>query len=306
MTEKKDNPGYVRVADCRDRDCKIDSFLPIFPHDRITWNKGICHTQKTREKISQTVKEQYKHGRIIWNKGLTKDTDEHVRKYAQSLRGRPFSAETRHKMSESTKRSIKEGRKQQPKTKGMKIWSIHKHPQLGKHPSEDTRRRSSLSHIKRWKDPIYRAKVLRGVKGRVPWNKGLKTPQNILDKISEKSKALWKDPVYRHKVVEAVMKAIHKRPNRKEAILMGIIERNHLAFEYVGDGKVIIDGYCPDFINNNGGKQIIELYGDYWHRNQDPQKRMDHFKRYGFDALIIWEHELDDEEDVLKKIKSLS
>jgi len=273
---------------------------------RTAWNKGIPRTQKTKEKLSRIAKEQYKDGRVPWNKGLTKDIDECVRKYAQTLRGRSFSAETKRKMSESAKKGIAEGRRRTDTTKGMKIWAARKHPHLGKHPSEETKRRSSISHKNRWQDPIYRERVVRGLKGKVAWNKGVKPSPETLRTLSEKSKALWKDPSYRQRVVKAVMKAIHKRPNRKEAVLLSIIERNHLPFEYVGDGKVIIDGYCPDFINNNGGKQIIELYGDYWHKSDNPQKRIDHFKRYGFRTLVIWEHELINEENVLDKIKLLS
>ena len=45
-------------------------------------------------------------------------------------------------------------------------------------------------------------------------------------------------------------------------------------------------------MNVNGKKLLIELYGDYWHKGQDPQDRINLFKRYGWDTLVIWEHEL--------------
>jgi len=272
---------------------------------RIPWNKGLTKETDSRIKKMANSISKATLGRIPWNKGLTKETDDRVRKYAQSLEGRFFSADTKHKLSEAMKKAIVEGKRRTDTTKGMKIWSIHRHPQLGKPLSGETKRKSSLSHINRWKDPIYRQKVTQALKGKVGRNKGVKLSPETLRIMSEKTKLLWKTPAYRQRVVEAVMKALHKRPNRKETALLNIIKRNYLPFEYVGDGKVIIDGYCPDFINNNGKKQVIELYGDYWHKNDDPQKRINHFKRFGFDTLIIWEHELTSEQDVLDKIKLL-
>jgi len=44
-------------------------------------------------------------------------------------------------------------------------------------------------------------------------------------------------------------------------------------------------------MNINGQKKLIELYGDYWHKGQNPQKRINYFKKYGFKTLIIWEKE---------------
>jgi len=49
---------------------------------------------------------------------------------------------------------------------------------------------------------------------------------------------------------------------------------------------------------------LIELFGDYWHRDQDPQKRIDHFARYGYKCLVIWEKELDNPNQVIEKVKS--
>lgn len=56
-------------------------------------------------------------------------------------------------------------------------------------------------------------------------------------------------------------------------------------------------------MNINGKKQFIELYGDYWHKGQDPQERIDFFRQYGFNTLIIWESELGEPEKVLARLK---
>lgn len=111
------------------------------------------------------------------------------------------------------------------------------------------------------------------------------------EKISQAQKKNWQDPIF----VKKQMKARHVKQNKTEKKLEKIVT-NLLPNEYkfVGHGEVVIAGKCPDFININGQKKIIELYGDYWHKGQDPQDRIDIFAKYGYDTLIIWEHELED------------
>ncbi len=79
-----------------------------------------------------------------------------------------------------------------------------------------------------------------------------------------------------------------------------------MPYKYVGNGEVIIGFKNPDFINVNGEKKVIELYGDYWHRNDNPQDRIDHFKKYGFDCLVIWERELKNKDSLLIKLKEFN
>ena len=48
--------------------------------------------------------------------------------------------------------------------------------------------------------------------------------------------------------------------------------------------------------------KLIELYGDYWHRGQDPQDRIDLFKDAGYECLVIWEHELNESPDTVRSM----
>lgn len=109
-------------------------------------------------------------------------------------------------------------------------------------------------------------------------------------------------PVNREALLKS-FKTLHSKPTMPERKLLYLIEQNKLPFKFCGLGDVIIADKFPDFININGKKQLIEVYGDYWHRNDNPQDRIDLFKQYGFDTLIIWEHELKDEDTVLIKVK---
>ena len=102
--------------------------------------------------------------------------------------------------------------------------------------------------------------------------------------------------------------AAKKRPNRLEQKLIAAIEQNKLPFKYVGNLQFVLGGKCPDFLNINGKKQLIELFGNYWHTSkarETAQQRVDHFKQYGFDTLVIWQDELRNERNVVEKIRSL-
>lgn len=74
---------------------------------------------------------------------------------------------------------------------------------------------------------------------------------------------------------------------------------------YNGDGEHLKLGRRkPDWININSKKQLIELWGDYYHRGQNPEDRIAGFRSYGYSTLVIWEHELKDLETLREKVLS--
>ena len=70
-----------------------------------------------------------------------------------------------------------------------------------------------------------------------------------------------------------MMKLAFKRPTRPEKKMIDIIKRNNLEYEYVGNGKVWLNGVNPDFININGKKIVIEVWGDYIHGRPEEIKK---------------------------------
>ncbi len=122
------------------------------------------------------------------------------------------------------------------------------------------------------------------MKGRIAWNKG------------------------KHANPEHVRKVIasnHWRPTKPEKYLGEILERLYPnEYKYTGDGNVILGSKIPDFTNVNGKKQVIELYGDYWHRNDNIHVDINRYKEYGYSCLIIWEHELGNPELVGWKVRA--
>lgn len=213
-------------------------------------------------------------------------SEETKRKISQShmgernpMYGKVFTDEHRRKLSEAKKGKPPNNAELffaiPAKRKGRNDWM-----------SQETRRKISQTVTQLWQDPEYREAL------------------SDIHKIS--TKKMWQDPQFRETQVRAVLKGLNKKPNKPEQHLITLIEANHLPFKYVGDGEFILGSRCPDFLNTNGKKQLIELFGTYWHPIFDVAERTEHFRNYGFSLLTIWEDELADEAKVLKKIKSFT
>jgi len=283
-------------------------------------------SKEMRKKISERTKKAMKNpevikkivdaniGRTPWNKDLTKDTDERVKRITEKMIGengywfgKKMSKETREKMSESQKRIIASGKKKiwnkslknwMTKEHKMKLYLTHK----GKKRSKETKEKIGLAN----------SKALKG-----------KHCSPRTEFTSESVKQLWQDPIYRNKIITSskkmwndleyikkIQKSMHIKPNIPEKKLIKIFSKNNLPYKFVGDYSFIVNGLNPDFINCNGQKKIIEMFGTYWHNNpktkyhQTEKGRKKHYKLFGFETLIIWENELKDELKLLEKINN--
>jgi len=101
------------------------------------------------------------------------------------------------------------------------------------------------------------------------------------------------------------------RPTRPEQFLIDLIRKHDLPFRYVGDGRIGLDGKHPDFIECNGAKKVIEIFGNHWHSPLfNPSLRytqtffgtLEHYEKNGYACLILWDSELKEESEVVKKI----
>jgi G:T-mismatch repair DNA endonuclease (very short patch repair protein) len=107
------------------------------------------------------------------------------------------------------------------------------------------------------------------------------------------------------------------KPNKKENdlnVLLESLSPNEYALNVKGN-ILILGGKVPDFVNINGQKKIIELFGDYWHSDEFIQRtghghsetdRREYFKQFGWDTLVVWEHELKDKTVLREKILAFS
>jgi hypothetical protein len=108
-------------------------------------------------------------------------------------------------------------------------------------------------------------------------------------KMSRAQEAHWRDPEFVHN--QMVGRGI--RPNKPETIILNLLNQMYPNdWKYTGDFSFTINGKNPDFTNINGQKKLIELFGDYWHRGQNPEDRKKIFREFGYDTLVIWEREL--------------
>jgi very-short-patch-repair endonuclease len=156
---------------------------------------------------------------------------------------------------------------------------------LGKHHSEET---------------IEKIKKARSIQ--IPTWVGKKRSLKYKKLVSKQVTELWKNSEYRqhmseahkHYTQEQIKNIMTRRiPNKQEVYLNEILQLNFPGeWKYVGDGSFVIDGKNPDFININGKKAIIELFGEFWHEKEEEQTRTDLFSKYGYSTLIIWSAEL--------------
>jgi len=112
---------------------------------------------------------------------------------------------------------------------------------------------------------------------------------------------------YKSRMLKITMKSMRIKPNKPEKIILTLLNKLFpKQYKYVGDGKCIIGGFCPDFININGKKKIIEHNGDYWHNRSDirlkDKRKMEMYSSLGYQTLIVWEHELKTPQKVLDKL----
>jgi len=172
-----------------------------------------------------------------------------------------------------------------------------------RHPTEETKRKMSISHIKRLTKEIRKGMSCRQLK---VWQ----NPEHRR-KVSETMTRLWQDSNYAERQIRASFAGNNLKPTKPERRLRnGLNKMFPGEYKYVGDGQIFIGYKNPDFVNVNGQKKIIELFGDYWHgeertnrtKKQEETQRINHFKRYGFRTLIVWECELKDISKLRKKL----
>jgi len=269
-------------------------------------------------KMGHPVSSETKLKLSILNKGK-KCSPEHIAKNRIGHIGKKHTIETRMRMSERKKADWQnpewraknlagqqkflsalandpEWQKRRLKAVMDGLRQVHRHELLSE-PEEPKKasiqrvqlspeHRAKIGEIKRkaWQDPEWRAKV-------------------IQTQIAGRKKAMERDPEWRDKQIRAQRRGYSVFPNKAESALLELLESGYPnEWAYVGDGSLIIGSAVPDFANINGKKLLIELFGDHWHQGQNPQDRIDLFRRFGFRTLVIWERELKQPDEVRERI----
>lgn len=119
-------------------------------------------------------------------------------------------------------------------------------------------------------------------------------------RLKKQTSFLWTQESYQR--TQAL--ARHLKPNKPEKYLIELLNKNFPnEYKYVGDFQFWLGGKNPDFMNVNGQKKLIEFYGYYWHKDDNPKTRIKHFKKYGFDTLVIWDKELKNIDRLTNKLE---
>lgn len=172
------------------------------------------------------------------------------------------------------------------------------------------------------KSKITKQKISKKLKGRKERRKEIKDDMSYKKKIqwedpkstynskefrkkkSEEGKRNWKNPEY----IKKIQKGLHNCPNKSETVLINLFKDLNLDYKFVGDWSLNIDGKNPDFINYKS-KKLIEFFGSYYHdtivetsREVHEIERINHFKKNGYECLIIWEEELQDLNKLSEKL----
>lgn len=232
-------------------------------------------------------------------------TKEHKLKLSSSLKGNNVSDETKRKISTSNKVYNNKPEVKAKKSMSMKnLWKDDNY----RHKVTESRQASwdrldAVSRIKRIS--IIQAAVNRPESKKKHIESLIIASHNpdLIKKRKIQMKELWSNPEVKNRRIKNIRKSQFVRPNKPESSIMNII--NDLLpneYKYTGDGSMIIDGLCPDFTNCNGQKKVIELFGDYWHKGENPQVKIDRYAKFGFVCLVIWERELKDIESVKDKL----
>lgn len=73
-----------------------------------------------------------------------------------------------------------------------------------------------------------------------------------------------------------------------ELVCQGFTHNTDRAVRIIGS-----DGFCkiPDFVDVEG-RRLVEVWGDYWHRGEDPEVLIEWYRQVGWDCKVIWEREI--------------
>lgn len=224
-------------------------------------------------------------------------------------------------VSEEIRRKIsftKLGRHHSEETK-RKIALANKGLGLGKHLSKEHKRKLGIAHKGRHLSEEHKAKIGIANKGRglnrqlskehkrklslahKGQGLGRQLSQETKGKLSEIKIQQWQDLDFIKRFIETH----NLKPNKAEIYLQSVLNIYYPnIYKYVGDFQVNIGGRFPDFIDVNGKKEVIELFGNFWHDQEDVEETISHYKGYGFSCIIIWEDELKNIPALIEHIKT--
>jgi len=207
--------------------------------------------------------------------------------------------------SEETRQKIRDG-----------VGKAEKNHIFGKPFTEEHKQRIGEAHRNPTEET--RRKLREATKGENNGMYGKHPSEEARQKMSDIGKKHWQDPNY----VKKIIKGWNIKPNKAEKMMDEMLQKI-LPEEYMYNGDfscgITIGGKIPDFVNVNGRKIVIEVFGPWhdkqymkqyfnseisWGRTEIGTKAI--YSQFGFKCIIFWESDLkrkDAEQFVLSKLK---
>ena len=240
-------------------------------------NRGKKRTEEFKKRLSKYLRGK---NNPMWGKNHTNETKGKIR---QKALGRKLSDETKEKISEKIKLSVKRRKRENFQefrkpydSMSKKFKGRHNHWLIGeKNPAKKPEIRKKISENLK----LYYSK------------ERILHPQKLIQrnlKNAETNKRNWQNPAFKEKMVKKILKGLWKRPTSLEKQFTELLQKNNLPFEYVGDGRLILGGVNPDFIDTNDSKLIIEVADEFFHKNNYAEIRSKIFSNFGYKTLILW------------------
>ncbi len=91
--------------------------------------------------------------------------------------------------------------------------------------------------------------------------------------------------------------------NNGEQFLFDILNELFPGEYRYNDGWFMLGRKFPDFVNVNGQKKVIELFGEKWHPIFDIAKYQEHYKQFGYSVLMVWGNQLREKDKLVKVLK---
>ena len=150
-------------------------------------------------------------------------------------------------------------------------------------------------------------------KGEMNPQYGKKLGKEHIKKLRAGNKKYWLNSEAHERQTERMIKLNQENPEMKKATLklksrtvpelrfLELCEKHNLPFKFTGDGSFWIENINPDFVDCNGKKIAVEVFGDYWHSpllkpNIDWKRtykgRKEILKKYGWKLIVLWETDL--------------
>ena len=205
---------------------------------------------------------------------------------------------------------------------------------FGKHFTEKAKKKQSESHkgernylYGKHRSEVVKKKISEARKGLMVGDKsplyGKHLSRETKRKIGEANKGKRNYFLGKHRPEETKRKMRETRKHQKfpksktkpELVFLALCEKHSLPFKFTGDGSFWIENLNPDFVDCNGKKIAVEIFGDYWHSpllnpkvryNRTLKGREEILKKYGWKLIVFWGIDLkraDYEQFVLQKLE---